>query len=471
MDTPVLGSRELQLHTSSSETGASVLYFMSRDRRVQDNHALLIAQKRALELELPLVVVFNILPHAGFRSREQYRFMMDGVREVARDLKKLHIRFILLYGQPLDTIPALCEQLEPAHVYADFSPMSQTRTLHKKLAHKLGISYTIVDTHNIIPAWVLSDKQEFAAHTIRRKVHKLLHLYMIEPGVVGKHPYTFKASVDEITFERADKLIAAIHACGIDHGFVPGEVAAHKKLREFIDTGLANYAVGRNDVAQDMQSNLSPYLHFGQISSLRVALEVLYATKETPLLYSEARMASPGPTPRALDGMNALFEEMIVRKELSDNFCLYSEDAMLLSSAPEWAQESLDTHRFDHRQHTYTCEQFEQANTHDEIWNAAQLQLTRTGKMHGYMRMYWAKKILEWTKSPEEAINTAIYLNDKYSLDGGDPNGYVGVLWSIAGLHDRPWRERPIFGKVRYMNAAGLRRKFDIDSYVHRWAK
>ncbi|MFZ1483813.1 MAG: hypothetical protein WAS36_02280, partial [Candidatus Saccharimonadales bacterium] len=170
------------------------------------------------------------------------------------------------------------------------------------------------------------------------------------------------------------------------------------------------------------------------------------------------------------DGMNALFEEMIVRKELADNFCMYTEDVTSLDAAPNWAIETLTAHSHDLREHVYNLEEFEHAKTHDEIWNAAQLQLTKTGKMHGYMRMYWAKKILEWTPSAQTAVDYAVYLNDHYSLDGGDPNGYVGILWSMAGLHDRPWLERPIFGKVRYMNAAGLKRKFDTEAYVEKWS-
>jgi len=166
--------------------------------------------------------------------------------------------------------------------------------------------------------------------------------------------------------------------------------------------------------------------------------------------------------------MNALLEEIIVRKELSDNFCFYNKDYTSIKGAPVWAQASLKSHANDPREHLYTQEQLEACETSDEVWNAAQAEMNKTGKLHGYMRMYWAKKILEWSASPEEALKVAIYLNDKYSIDGADPNGYVGMLWSIAGLHDRPWFDRPIFGKVRYMNEAGLRRKYDVPAYIKR---
>ena len=181
----------------------------------------------------------------------------------------------------------------------------------------------------------------------------------------------------------------------------------------------------------DGTSNLSPYLHYGQISSLRVALEVLNHVKKDPLLFKEARLSSAGETPSNEDGMNALFEEMIVRKELSDNFCFYAKSYTTFSSVPAWANNTLQTHASDRREHTYTKKQWEEATTHDPAWNAAQIQLKKCGKIHGYMRMYWAKKLLEWSETPQDALETAIYLNDHYSIDGGDPNGYVGILWSI----------------------------------------
>jgi deoxyribodipyrimidine photo-lyase len=168
-------------------------------------------------------------------------------------------------------------------------------------------------------------------------------------------------------------------------------------------------------------------------------------------------------------GVDALIEEMIVRKELADNYCYYNPHYDSLEAAPAWARDSLDKHRGDAREFLYSKEQLEEGSTHDPAWNAAQRQLRKTGKIHGYMRMYWAKKVLEWTESPEQAIVYLIYLNDHYSIDGGDPNGYAGILWSVAGVHDRPWQERSVFGVIRYMNYAGLKRKFDIQAYEKLW--
>ena len=205
----------------------------------------------------------------------------------------------------------------------------------------------------------------------------------------------------------------------------------------------------RNDPLKNGQSNLSPYLHFGQIAAQRVALEV---------------MGSSGPT----DARKAFLEELIVRRELSDNFCFYNPRYDRVDGFPAWAQATLERHRRDPRDYGYTPEQFEQAQTHDDLWNAAQREMVRTGKMHGYLRMYWAKKILEWTPSPEEALKIAITLNDRYELDGRDPNGYTGIAWSLGGVHDRPWGERKVFGLIRYMSANGCKSKFDVKGYIQK---
>jgi deoxyribodipyrimidine photo-lyase len=207
------------------------------------------------------------------------------------------------------------------------------------------------------------------------------------------------------------------------------------------------YDERRNDPTQEGQSNLSPYLHFGQISAQRVALTVSAST-----------------LPKK--DKDAFLEELIVRRELSDNFCYYTKDYASVDAFPEWAQKTLAEHRHDKREYVYTYATFAKAKTHDELWNAAQRELLRTGKMHGYMRMYWAKKILEWTNDPETAMAIAIKLNDTYELDGRDPNGYTGIAWSIGGVHDRAWFDRPIFGKIRYMSANGARSKFDVDAYI-----
>lgn len=441
---------------------------MSRDQRVADNHALLAAQARALHERRPLVVVFDLYRGGGHRALEHYAFMLRGLEQVAEELGRLGIRFVLTARTAEESVDAALAALRPAALYCDFSPLRAPRQRAYRLARTFDVSTYVVDTHNVVPAWVASDHQEFAAHTFRRAIHRHLSTFLHEPPTLVQHPYPDETPFAGITFEQAWEQVDALARRGLEFGFEPGETAARTRLADFINHGLSTYASGRNDIAEDHQSNLSPYLHFGQISSLRVALDVLEAVGREPLLFEQPRMPSPGPAPSPEDGMNALFEEMIVRKELSDNFCFHNAEYDALASAPGWARQTLDDHEADPREYLYTLEQLRAAATHDDVWNAAQTELVTAGKIHGYMRMYWAKKILEWTPSATEAFAYALELNDSYSVDGGDPNGFVGLLWSIAGLHDRPWSERSVFGKVRYMNEAGLKRKFDVGAYLDR---
>ncbi len=463
-------SRHITLSQLDND-GSSVVYVMSRDQRVDDNHALLAAQVDAVARRAPLIVLFNLNLSPKNRSYEHYEFMLEGLEEVAEALERMGINWIMRSDDAYSDTIAVLSATKAASVYFDFSPLASPRKLAKKVATSFSGATYVVDTHNIVPVWRMSDKQEFAAHTLRKKVHKQLASYVVAPESLSKHSYKFDGSCVSDSFETAREKMNGIQRSGVVLSAKPGEKAAHKHLKEFLANELGGYANGRNDIAHDHQSGLSPYLHFGQLSSLRVALETIAHVKEDPLLFMQARMASATAAHSEREGMDALFEEMIVRKELSDNFCFYSEYPYTsIAAAASWAQKTLDEHRDDVRDFLYSDDEWEYSKTHDDAWNAAQNQLRKTGKMHGYMRMYWAKKMLEWSSSPEDALRVVIYLNDKYSIDGGDPNGYVGILWSIAGLHDRPWTERPVFGKIRYMNAGGLKRKFDVAAYVNEWS-
>jgi deoxyribodipyrimidine photo-lyase len=459
----------VELNTKSAIDGDCVVYVMSRDQRVNDNHALLDAQESAIEKELPLVVVFNLLK-TGVRAREHYEFMVTGLKEVESKLSELNIAFVLTIGDPVKNILTTCQKLNSSELYFDFNPLRGPRKVQKKIANKVDFRVSVVDTHNIIPLWVLSDKEEFAAHTIRSKVHKNLEQWLVEPAEVEKHPFGKASDSSDSDWNEAEKLMSKVKPNKSKIGFTSGENAAKKQLQSFIDR-IEDYAELRNNPTQDAQSHLSSYLHFGQISSLRIALELVKISVDVPLLFKIGKLAKYDGEPTKQDSIDAFLEELIVRKELADNYCFYNEDYDNLEGAKDWAKETLHSHESDPREFIYDLKQLEQASTHDEAWNAAQLQLKKTGKMHGYMRMYWAKKILEWSPDPETAIKYTIYLNDHYSLDGGDPNGYTGIMWSIAGIHDRPWLEREIFGKIRYMNRGGLDRKFDVKGYIRKWTK
>jgi len=376
--------------------------------------------------------------------------MLKGLIELENALRSKHIPFFLLRGSPELAIPPFIKKHKVGMLMTDFDPLRIKRGWKYSVCKTVGIPVHEVDAHNIIPCWITTAKQEYGAHTIRPKIRGLLPEFLKSFPPLMEHPFHLPGnySVTDWTGLLEDFSMGS-DVEGVS-GIKPGTKAGMKILRDFIGNRLSSYATMRNDPEWDGQSNLSPYLHFGQVSAQRVALEVMKRGGS-----SESR--------------EAFLEELIIRRELSDNFCFYNEHYDSLEGFPAWAKVTLNKHRRDGRPYIYSLSEFENANTHDDSWNAAQNQMVKRGKMHGYMRMYWAKKILEWTESPEEAMEVAIYLNDRYELDGRDPNGYAGIAWSIGGVHDRAWGERNIFGKIRYMSYLGCKSKFDTDAYVKHW--
>ncbi len=464
-----MASRVLELNKAPATEGTCVLYVMSRDQRTRDNHALLEAQAEALEHKLPLLVVFNLLPVSGYRKREHYQFMVEGLKEVEADLQKKAIPFVVTIGSMPKNIRALARDMMPHSIYFDFSPLRGPRAAQKELAGAVDCRVVVVDTHNIIPVWVTSDKEEWAAHTIRRKIHSHIEDWAHEPGVLRKHPHEFTPKPTGASWSEVNEILEKIPKSGIAHSFTPGEAAAKRKVSSFIETGLLKYANDRNDALANAQSDLSPYLHYGQISALRILLDIMDKKSHPPQILTSFKMPIHGKEAHESNSIDSFIEELVVRKELADNFCFYNPHYDSLKGAKDWAAKTLADHADDPREFVYTKAQLENAKTHDELWNAAQNQLRKSGKIHGYMRMYWAKKILEWTNTPETAISWAVEFNDSYHLDGGDPNGYVGILWSIAGMHDRPWFDRSVYGTIRYMAQSGAEKRFDTKKYIERW--
>jgi len=428
---------------------------MSRDQRVRYNDALLAAQQHAMSCRLPLVVVFALHSNTSRRSLEHVEFMLEGLAFVAQDLAQKNIPFTCQIGDQPAVIREVIQHITPAAVYIDFSPLRRSRRDAESLASSMACPVFIVDTHNIVPVWEASEKCEYAARTIRPKIHRQLGQYFDEPPTVQAQEAFSLSLPDSIDLAHAVSQLS-YKKSGIEHAYVSGEAAAGTALKSFIEERLQAYAHSRNDPTLGGLSRLSPYFHFGQLSSLEAVMRVEEAVA------SDAGLRSSADT---------FIEEAVIRKELSDNWCYYSDFYDNLDGAPEWAQKTLEKHRGDPREYLYSREQFEQAQTHDPAWNAAQQELTQTGKMHGYMRMYWAKKALEWSESPEQAIDILVYLNDFYSLDGGDPNGYAGIMWSVAGVHDRPWGERPVYGTIRSMVYTGLKRKFNVEQYIDKYTK
>jgi deoxyribodipyrimidine photo-lyase len=456
--------RASALNDKGLSDGEHVIYVMSRDQRVHDNHALVRAREISKDASLPLVVAFNVLSKTGDRSKEHYQFMYSGLKEVQLELEKLNIGFVLFFEDNKESLLKEINKLNPAAVVFDFSPLNGPKEQKSFIAKNAEYKVEVVDAHNIIPNWVASDKEEFAAHTFRGKVHKLLEEWLVEPPKIIKQS---SKSYSKADWKKFEQIVNKQKSNGSKIEFESGEKHAQNELNDFNKNRLPDYAADRNNPNVDGQSNLSPYLHFGQISSLRVSLEL--TKNHMPLLIKEVRLARYEGTPTIGDSIDAFLEELIVRKELADNYCNNNANYKNYDGIKDWAKKSLEEHIHDNREYEYSLKDLESYKTHDDAWNAAQAQLSKTGKMHGYMRMYWAKKILEWSSSPKIAIKHANYLNDHYSIDGGDPNGYVGVLWSIGGLHDRPWFEQPIFGKIRYMNYNGLKNKFDVEAYAKKW--
>ncbi|MHB0914341.1 MAG: deoxyribodipyrimidine photo-lyase [Thermoleophilia bacterium] len=446
MKAGVRPERVRDLNRAAPATGP-ILYWMSRDQRATDNWALLYARELAMASRQPLAVVFCLVPgYLGARGR-QYRFMLAGLAETAARLERLNITFHLLRGDPGEALSRFAAANGAGAVVTDFSPLRLNRSWKRDAAARLRIPLREVDAHNIVPAWIASDKQEYGAYTIRPKIERLLGDYLEEFPVTRPVPHPWPAAAATVDWEAA--ATAARAGPPVDAGAVtpPGEKAGRRRMRRFLEKKLPAYAGAAGDPAKDGQSGLSPYLHFGQLSAQRLALEAIAHGDDVASLES-------------------FLEQLIVRRELADNFCLYNPDYDQPAGFPRWSRETLAAHAGDRREYLYSLEELEAAATHDELWNAAQMEMVKAGRMHGYLRMYWAKKILEWTSGAAEAMEHAIGLNDRYQLDGRDPNGYAGIAWSIGGVHDRAWGERPVFGKVRYMNYNGARSRFDIAAYL-----
>lgn len=442
--------KRTQVVTSASLSATGpVVYWMVRDQRAHDNWALTTAQHLAETLHVPLHVVSvlrrDLNVHHG--TERMGSFMLEGLKETAQTLAAHNITYTLLVGDPIPTLTQYLTGHTAAAVCVDMFPLSLYQDWLASLSKSVCIPVYRVDAHNCVPVWIASPKKEYAARTFRPKINKLLKEYLVDAPQLTVHH--FGTGRDATQWRKVTESIQLDKRVGAVQWLRPGSKAALAVAEAFCADHLHLYASQKNDPTQDALSNLSPYLHFGQLSAQRL-VQLVHSQKDS-------------------EGKTSYLEELVVRRELADNFCFYSPTVTDLTAAPAWAQATLEKHRHDRREHIYTQAEFEEAQTHDAAWNAAQNQLLKTGKMHGYMRMYWAKKILEWSATPEEALTTAIYLNDRYELDGRDPNGYVGILWSIAGVHDRPWFERPVFGTIRSMVASGLARKFDLTAYCAQW--
>lgn len=430
--------------------GSCVVYWMQRSQRPFDNPALNTAIRAGNFLGKPVVVFLRIVPHAYHANLRHYDFLVQGLRDLAAGLKKRGVGFVLR-RHPEPGIMQFLTGVKPCLVISDENPMREAERRKARVARDCSVPFWSVDADVIVPSRLLG-KEHYAARTIRPKIHALLPRFL-RPLANPNARVKWKKSRAVTSWVLDSSLLDGL---AVDRSVVPvaaftgGAVQATAALRRFIGSRLNGYAARRNHPEVDGTSQLSPYLHFGHIGVHTVAMAVKNA--EAPA-----------------EDRTAFLEELIVRRELAVNFVRFNPNYDNFDSCEPWADATHRKHAADSRAYHYTEKQLENAETHDLLWNAAQKQMVLTGWMHGYLRMYWAKKILEWTESPQTAFQIAVRLNDRYELDGRDPNGYAGIAWAIVGKHDRAWGpERPVYGKIRYMSFASTSRKFDSKTYIAR---
>ena len=440
-----LNDTDIRLHADY------VLYWMQQSQRAEVNHALEYAVLQANQLGMGVVVAFGLADDYPEANLRHYTFMLEGLTETRAALEKRGILVVVRRGSPPEVALALGQ--DAAVIVCDRGYLNHQRVWRDKVARKAPCRVVQVESDVVVPLETVSSKAEYAARTIRPKIQKHLDDYLIQLKPLKVHHSTANHPLDGLDWKHPADILEMLHinrtVGDVTRFFKGGTSRAKKIFGNFIRKRLKNYEKHHNQPQTDDTSYMSMYLHFGQISPLYLAMKIKNADQ-------------------GLDSAKAAFlEELIVRRELAANFVYYHRDYDNFDCLPEWAKLTLNNHAKDRRPYTYTRRQLEDANTHDPYWNAAIQEMKYTGFMHNYMRMYWGKKILEWSSSPERAFRNTLAINNKYFLDGRDPNSYAGVAW-IFGMHDRAWPERPIYGKVRCMMASGLERKCDIRAYVNK---
>ncbi len=430
--------------------GACVLYWMQRSQRGRDNPALNLAIELGNALGKPVLAVFGLTADYPSAQRRHYRFLVDALLEIQEDLEARGVPLVVRLGHPDAVALALAREVRAVVVVSDENPVRIGETWRQRLAKGLNVPFLCVDSDVVVPI-ALFPKEEYAARTLRPKIHKVWGDYLTRipnPRAGQEWPSHARPRGEAVD---PNALMKALKVGGVAEvpGYRGGPREAERRLRRFLDERLTGYAIERNQPTPYHTTELSAHLHFGQISPVTIAIRAIESD-----------------APR--EDIDTLLEELIVRRELAINFVARNPDYDRLDGCPRWAIETLAKHERDPRPHLYSADEFEAAATHDPLWNAAQREMVVTGRMHNYLRMYWAKKILEWSPDARTAFAIAVGLNDRYEMDGRDPNGYAGIAWAIGGKHDRPWPERPIYGTVRSMTYGGMSKKFDTEAYIQR---
>ena len=427
---------------------------MQRAERALDNPALDIAIQVANELGLPILAYFSAISNFPSANLRHYHFLNQGLCDIEADLAERGISFVVR-RPPGNSLEALLAEVGAAMVIGDENPCREPERWRRVLAHRLQIPFWTVDADVLVPS-NLFEKHFFALHIFKPKLYAHFPAYLLpsptpKPVREWKRPKDF-ASFDVHTdvtqgWKDLDRSVRPV-----DY-WIGGTHAALKRLRHFVDHDLVTYTDRRNRPEVDGTSQLSPYLHFGHISPLTVAFAAQRALTASKIPQVKVRRLHQRT-------------DWLARASLVNFVEVTCPIYDTIECAEPWAQKTLREHARDKRDPLYTLEELEKAQTYDELWNASQMQMVNFGWMHNHMRMYWAKKFLEWSPNPAIAFQNAVYLNDKYELDGRDPNGYAGIAWAIAGVHDRPWFDRPIFGTIRYMSGASTGKKFNSRQYI-----
>ncbi|MBA2441346.1 MAG: deoxyribodipyrimidine photo-lyase [Rubrobacter sp.] len=446
----VQDERVQRLNDREVADGGYVLYWMQASQRARYNHALEYAVQRANGLGQRLLVVFGLMDGYPEANLRHYRFMLEGLRDARERLEERGIKMVVRRGSPDDVALELGE--EASVIVCDRSYLRNQREWRERVGREARCEVVQVESDVVVPVELASDKKEYAARTLRPRIHAHRDEFLVELEPTPVEEQSVNMSVDGLDLSNLDGVLDEMSIDRsvepLSHLFVGGATEAGKAMERFLRENFGSYVENRNQPQTDDVSHMSKYLHYGHVSPVELALTV---------------KGSGAPQ----ESIDSYLEELIVRRELSMNFVFYTPDYDAVSCLPGWARQTLEEHREDEREYVYTRGQLEDAGTHDEYWNAAMKELRYTGYMHNYMRMYWGKKILEWTETPERAYETTLYLNNKYFLDGRDPNSFANVSW-VFGQHDQGWKERPVYGKVRYMASGGLERKAKPKEYVEK---
>lgn len=449
----ILPERVKQLNNGPLRSGDYVLYWMQQSQRAEYNHALEYAVGEANRLNLPLLVVFGLMDDYPEANLRHYAFMLEGLRETQATLAARGIKLAVQHGSPPEI--ALQNSSKAALIVCDRGYMKHQKAWRARVAEGAVCRVVQVESDVVVPVETVSSKAEYAARTLRLKINRHVPRFLVELEPVRSKHASLELHAESLDLDALEQVLRELKldrsVAPVPEFFRGGTAVAKARFDHFIASSLKRYKDNRNQPGTDHVSHMSPYLHFGQISSLYLAIK--------------AQKAMHGNE----ENTQVFLDELIVRRELSMNFVEYTSNYDVYACVPEWAKTTLNAHQHDRREHTYTRSELETGMTHDEYWNAAMAELKHSGYMHNHMRMYWGKKILEWSPTPEAAFTTTLAIMNKYFLDGRDPNSYANVAW-LFGTHDRPWFERPVFGTVRYMAASGLERKAHPAAYLDKVA-